>query len=150
MPQSLSKVHAHLVFGTKDRKPWLTSDVQDRLFPYLAGTLARQDSPAVKVGGHVDHIHALYRLSKTTIPSKVIGEIKAESSKWIKEQFPDRSGFAWQGGYGLFSVSASQVDEVVAYIERQARHHRKITFKEEFRKFLERYRIEYDVRYVWD
>ena len=150
MPQSLSQVYAHLVFSTKDRETCLSSEVQERLFPYLAGALNKQDSPAIKVGGHVDHVHLLYRLSKNRIPSKVIGEIKARSSKWIKDEYPALQGFSWQAGYGLFSVSASQVDEVTAYIAKQAEHHRKMTFKEEFRKFLARYGVKYDERYVWD
>ena len=95
MPQSLSQVYAHLVFSTKDREPWLTDDIQARLFPYLAGALNNQDSAAVKVGGHFDHVHLLYRISRNQIPSKVIGEIKAQSSKWAKEEFPRISGFAW-------------------------------------------------------
>ena len=108
------------------------------------------DSPAIKVGGHVDHVHILYRLSKNMAPSKVVGEVKAQSSRWLKEEFPDLGDFAWQGGYGVFSVSASQVEGVANYIADQAEHHRTATFKEEFRNFLERYGVDYDERYVWD
>ncbi len=150
MSQSLSQVYVHLIFSTKDREPWLSARVQDRLFAYFAAALNHQDSPAIKVGGHVEHVHLLYRLSKNKIPSKVIGEIKARSSKWLKDEFEGMGGFAWQTGYGLFSVSSSQVVEVTEYIANQAEHHRKVTFKDEFRKFLKRYGVEYDERYVWD
>jgi len=150
MSQSLSQVYVHLIFSTKDREPWLSAQVQERLFPYLAAALNQQDSPALKVGGHMDHVHLLYRMSKNKIPSKVVGEIKARSSKWLKEEFEEMDGFAWQAGYGMFSVSSSLVDEVEEYIARQAEHHRTVTFKEEFRKFLRKYGVDYDERYVWD
>jgi len=150
MPQSLSQVYGHLVFSTKDREPWLSGEVQSRLFTYLAGAFRMQDSPAVRVGGHVDHVHSLYRLSKNKIPSKVIGEIKARSSKWLKDEYLGLRGFSWQAGDGLFSVSTPQVEAVTNYIAGQSEHHRKITFKEEFRRFLDRYGLEYDERYVWD
>ena len=116
----------------------------------MAGALNHQDSPAVKVGGHLDHVHLLYRVSKNKIPSKVIGEIKSQSSKWLKEEFPGLRNFGWQGGYGLFSVSASRVDDVIEYIAKQADNHKKMTFQEEFRRLLQRSEIEYDERYVWD
>jgi REP element-mobilizing transposase RayT len=150
MPQSLSQVYVHLVFSTKDRDPCLTLDIQQRLFPYLAGALNKQECPAVKIGGHCDHVHLLYRLSKNKIPCKVIGEVKSRSSKWLKESHPALSHFAWQNGYGLFSIGASQVDEVTRYIANQAEHHRRTTFQEEFRRFLDRYGVDYDERYVWD
>jgi putative transposase len=150
MSQSLSQLYAHLVFSTKDREPCLGVEVQDRLFRYLAGALKIAESPAVKVGGYVDHVHILFRQSKNKIPSKVVGEIKAQSSKWMKEEFRGQESFAWQAGYGLFSVSASQVATVSNYIENQAEHHRVMTFQEEFRKLLKRSGVEYDERYVWD
>ena len=98
--------------------------------------------------GHL--VHLLYRVSKNKIPSKVVGEIKSQSSKWLKEKFPGLRSFAWQGGYALFSVSASQVVHVNEYIAKQAEHHTKMTFQEEFRRLLEGCGIEYDERYVWD
>ncbi len=150
MSQSLSQVYVHLIFSTKDREPHLSSQVQARLFPYLAGALNQQDSPALKVGGHVDHVHLLYRLSKNKIPSKVVGEIKSRSSRWLKDEFSGMGGFAWQAGYGIFSVSSSQVEQVEQYIARQAEHHRRVTFQEELRRFFDRHGVEYDERYVWD
>jgi REP element-mobilizing transposase RayT len=109
MPQSLSQLYVHLVFSTRERAGWLTPEVQDRLFPYLAGALKGLDCPTLKVGGHVDHVHLLFRLSKNKAASRVVGDLKGESSKWVKREFPDLEEFAWQAGYGLFSVSSSQV-----------------------------------------
>ena len=104
----------------------------------------------MKIGGVEDHVHILFRLSKTESLSKVIGSIKGESSKWIKGAFPDLRMFAWQAGYGAFSVSASKVDVVSAYILNQAEHHREVDFKDEFREFLIRHKVDFDERFVWD
>ncbi len=150
MGQSLSQLYVHLVFSTKNREPWLSATIQERLFPYLASALNRQDCPALKVGGHIDHLHLLFRLNRTKAASDVVGSIKGESSKWMKREFADTAGFAWQAGFGLFSVSASQLEEVSRYIVDQAEHHRKMTFQEEYRRLLDRFGVEYDERFVWD
>ena len=150
MGQSLSQLYVHLVFSTKHREPWLGAKIQERLFPYLAAALNRQSCPAIKVGGHVDHVHLLFHLNRTKAASDVVGSIKGESSKWMKREVADAGGFAWQAGYGLFSVSASQIDEVGGYIERQSEHHRKMTFQDEYRALLRRFGLEWDERYVWD
>jgi REP element-mobilizing transposase RayT len=150
MGQSLSQLYVHLVFSTKHREPWLDTKVQDRLFPYLAAALNRQDCPAIKVGGHVDHVHLLFHLHRTKAASDVVGSIKGESSKWMKREVPTSTGFAWQAGFGLFSVSASQVGDVSDYIGRQSEHHRKMTFQDEYRALLRRFDLEWDERYVWD
>jgi len=150
MGQSLAQLYVHLVFSTRHREPWLGIDIQDRLFAYLAGAMSDQGCPALKVGGHFDHVHVLFRLGRTLAASDVVGSIKGESSKWMKRAFPGMAGFAWQAGYGLFSVSASQVDEVIDYIDRQAEHHRKLGFQEEYRKLLQRFGVEYDERFVWE
>ena len=150
MPQSLSQNYVHLIFSTKERSPWINLEVQERLWPYLAKAFRGQESPAITIGGVADHVHVLFRLSKNKALANVIGSIKGESSIWVSKTFPKIRGFAWQLGYGAFSVSASHVDPVVDYINRQAEHHRKRTFKDEFREFLERYDVEYDERYLWD
>jgi len=128
----------------------LTPDVQERLFPYMSGALKHQDSPPVKVGGHTDHVHLLFRLSKNKSASKVVGEIKAQSSRWLKAEYPKLEKFSWQNGYGVFSVSVSLVDSVIEYIANQAEHHKRVSFQDEFRKFLDRHGVDYDERYLWD
>ncbi len=150
MPQSLAQNYVHLIFSTKDRYPFLSAAVCERLYPYIAKACQGENSPAIKVGGVADHLHLLFRVSKNHALATVIGSIKGESSKWLKGTFPEMSRFAWQGGYGAFSVSASQIDDVTAYIANQEEHHRTKTFKEEFRAFLTKYGAEFDERYVWD
>jgi REP-associated tyrosine transposase len=148
MPQSLARNAIHLIFSTKHREPFITPDVHDRLFAYLAGTLNKMRCPALRVGGVADHVHVLFVLSKTMTLSKVVEELKKESSKWAKTAIHPK--FYWQTGYGAFSVSASNEEKVADYIANQERHHRRMTFQQEFREFLQKHGIEYDERYVWD
>ena len=150
MPQSLSQLYVHLIFSTKHREPMLLSPVREPLHAYLATVLKNQDSPALKVGGMSDHVHALFRLSKNFSLAKIVEEVKTSSSKWIKTQGRAFANFHWQSGYGGFSVSAADVEEVVEYIAQQETHHRAVSFQDEFRKLLEAHGIGYDERYVWD
>jgi REP element-mobilizing transposase RayT len=150
MSQSLAKLYVHAIFATKGRIPCLTPGIRAELFPYLATVLNNMDCPAIEVGGAADHVHLLCMMSKSLAAGDLIKNAKTSSSKWIKTMGPEFDGFQWQAGYGVFSVSASNVPNVVQYIRHQEEHHRKISFQDEFRRFLERYRIEYDERYVWD
>ena len=150
MPQSLSQLYVHLVFSTKHREPMLLSPVREPLHAYLATVLNNQDSPALKVGGTSDHVHALFRLSKNLSLAKIVEEIKTSSSKRVKTQGRGLANFHWQSGYGAFSVSAADVEEVVKYITQRESHHRVVSFQEEFRKLLEAHGVTYDERYVWD
>jgi REP element-mobilizing transposase RayT len=148
MPQSLSKIYVHLVFSTLRREPMLSEAIRPALFAYLAGILPNHGCPPVKIGGTADHVHVMFVLARTATLSKVVEELKKGSSKWLKTQGVPT--FAWQSGYGVFSVSASQVDVVSSYIENQQEHHRKTTFQDEFRQFCRKYAVELDERYVWD
>lgn len=152
MPQSLSRVLIHLVFSTKNREPVLTGAIPTELHPYMAGTLDKLDCPSLRVGGMADHVHLLFGLSRTRTIASVVEAVKTSSSKWIKTKGVggEFAGFHWQSGYGAFSVSQSDADAVVAYIRNQEKHHRKMTFQEEYRKLLERYQVSYDEQYVWD
>ncbi len=138
----------HLIFSTKNREPFINSDVRERLFAYLAGTLNELNCPAIKVGGVADHVHILFVLVKTLSLSKAVEEVKKGSSKWMKEQGELR--FYWQNGYGAFSVSASSESRVAGYIANQEEHHRTMSFQDELREFLRAHSIEWDERYVWD
>lgn len=149
MPQSLAQIYVHLVFSTKHREKTIPADLQTRLHAYLAGAMNDIGCPAVKIGGMPDHVHVLFRLSRTVTLSDAVKTAKVESSKWMKDEGGVRD-FAWQAGYGAFSVSASDVDEVTDYIAHQAHHHRVRTFQDEFRRLLERYHVEYNEAYVWD
>jgi REP element-mobilizing transposase RayT len=150
MPQSLSQLYVHLIFSTKHREPMLLSPARQDLHAYLAAILNNQDSPALKVGGMSDHVHALFRLSNNIALAKIVEEVKTSSSKWVKTQGRDLANFYWQSGYGAFSVSAAGVEEVVEYIAQQESHHRVVSFQEEFRKLLHAHGIAYDEQYVWD
>ena len=150
MSQSLAKNLVHLIYSTKNREPCFDREVQVRLFAYQAGILNEWESPAVVIGGVSDHVHALFVLSKNHALAKVIEEVKKGSSKWLKTQGSEFRDFHWQAGYGAFSVSQTNVDEVRRYIEQQEEHHRVRSFQEEFLAFLKRHGMEYDERYLWD
>ena len=150
MPQSLSMNLVHLIYSTKNRDASLTPAIRSKLYAYQAGILQECSSPAIVIGGAFDHVHALFVLSKNSALCKVVEELKKGSSKWIKTQGEAFASFCWQNGYGAFSVSESQVENVRRYIEQQEEHHRTMTFQEEFRMFLSRHRLDFDERYVWD
>ncbi|MEK7867063.1 MAG: IS200/IS605 family transposase [Planctomycetota bacterium] len=149
MSQSLSQVLLHVVFSTKERRPFLHREIEDELYAYLGGTLRNLGSPALVIGGADDHVHILCRLSRTMAVSDLLEEVKKNSSKWIKTKGPGYRDFAWQGGYGVFSVSLSNVEAVKAYISGQREHHHRHTFQEEFLHILHRAGVAYDDRYIW-
>lgn len=150
MPQSLSRVLIHLVFSTKNRVPCLTESVQTSLHPYLVGVLNQMDCPSIRVGGVADHVHLLFGLSRTRSISEVVETTKTSSSKWNKTQGRMFHSFHWQSGYGAFSVSQSNLVRVAEYVCNQAKHHRKYSFQDEFRKMLALYQVDFDERYIWD
>ncbi|WP_121353932.1 IS200/IS605 family transposase [Flavisolibacter nicotianae] len=150
MPQSLVKNYIHLVFSTRSRVYTIDEAIQPELFRYIAGICANNECNPVQIGGHTNHVHALFLLSKKMALVKVVEEIKAHSSKWIKTKGDAYQNVYWQNGYGAFSVNPFEVDIVVAYIKNQKEHHRKKTFEEEYKAFLDKYCMAYDERYVWD
>jgi len=150
MSQSLACIYVHLIFSTRNREPLLPAAMQPRLHAYLATVLKNLESPAVKIGGTRDHVHILHRLSRNHAVAETVEKIKTSSSKWLKTQRRAMASFHWQNGYGAFSVSPANVQAAAEYIAGQEEHHRKVTFQEEFRKFLKSYGVEYDERYIWD
>ena len=150
MPQSLARLHVHLVFSTKNREPIITDAVRDSLHAYMATVLHNLGCAPVLINSVEDHTHLLFDLARTVSLSQAVEDVKKASSKWIKTQGRELAGFAWQSGYGAFAVSESNVDAVREYIANQREHHRKKSFQEEYRQFLERHRIAFDERYVWD
>jgi putative transposase len=151
MPQSLAKILVHTVFSTKDRRPFLRDRaLREELHRYLGGILTNLDCQPIIVGGVEDHIHTLSALSRTCEAAEMVKEVKRGSSLWIKTKSPDLQDFAWQNGYGIFSIGFSQVRPVRNYIAEQEKHHRKVSFQNEFRQLLKRYEIDFDERYVWD
>jgi putative transposase len=150
MPQSLSNILIHLIWSTKDRQPWLQPGIREKTHAFLAGAVRKCNCEAYRVGGVADHVHLAIRLSRTLSVSHVVKEIKTSSSKWAKIQEVSLLDFAWQQGYGAFSLGMSQKEALLHYIDTQEEHHRTCTFQDEYRAFLTKYGIEYDERYVWD
>lgn len=150
MGQSLVKQYTHIVFSTKYRKPMILPAVEDELYAYLGGICKNLECYPIQIGGYTDHIHILCNLSKKIALMKLLEELKAHSSKWMKTLDSSLNNFYWQNGYGASSVNPYQVDKVIAYIQNQKVHHAKKTFQMEYRAFLKKYEVEYDERYVWD
>jgi len=150
MGHTYSNILIHVIFSTKHRKPSIREDLRPRLHEYLAGIARNEFGRTLKIGGTDNHIHSLLSLNTDVAIADAMCRWKSLSSGWIHQTFPDAADFAWQSGYGAFSVSQSNAAKVIAYIEDQLEHHRTRTFEEEFIEFLERHKIEYDPRYVWD
>jgi putative transposase len=148
MPQTLSFNLVHIIFSTKNRVPLINDDILPALHTYLAGTARKLDCECFRAGGVADHVHLAMRLAATRTAAKVVSEIKTGSSAWMKQQGVQT--FAWQRGYGLFSVSPADLGALVQYIDGQEAHHRKRDFQDEMRAFFEKYHIAFDERYVWD
>jgi len=150
MAQSLSNVLLHIVFSTKHRRPWINVEIDEELAKYIAGICRNLGCASHKIGGSDDHLHICCSLSRTLSISKLVEEIKTGSSKWIKTQGDQYADFAWQNGYGAFSIGQSQLDDLRRYIANQREHHRRLSYQDEFRALLAKYEIEFDERYVWD
>ena len=150
MAQSLSNVLLHLIFSTKNRQPFIDSNIENELHAYMSSICIANGCHVHKIGGVEDHVHLFVNLSRTVSISNLLEEIKRNSSKWIKTKGQNYQNFLWQKGFGAFSVSMSQLDVVTEYIANQKEHHKKKTFQEEFRQFLKLNNIIFDERYVWD
>ncbi len=148
MPQSLSKVIIHIVFSTKNRMPFLNGNIRLKAHAYIATIIRDMNSNAYRVGGTENHVHIACSLARTISQSDFLKKIKSSSSKWIKAQ--GIHGFYWQKGFGIFSVSSSHLPVLLEYIDNQKEHHKNISFKDEFRKLLKKYNIEYDEKYIWE
>lgn len=150
MGQSLVKNYVHIVFSTKHRKPWIQPPFEERLHGYIAGICIKLQCKTIIVGGYTDHIHILCRLSQKIALMTLVQKVKANSSKWMKDQDEYLKDFYWQNGYGAFSVNPSETEGLIKYIRNQHQHHKQKTFKEEYIDFLTTYQLEYDERYLWD
>ena len=131
-------------------RPWLDALIRSRVHAYLATICRDLGSEVLRVGGVADHVHIVTALPRTDSQSQFIEEIKKPSSKWIKALDARHRGFFWQRRYGIFSVSPSQLETVLDYVQKQEEHHRTRTFQEEYRELLRRHGIEFDEQYVWD
>jgi REP element-mobilizing transposase RayT len=150
MAHTLTKILIHCVFSTKQRKAFLSDPISDRLNRYMAGIATHHQMHLLRSGGTADHRHLLLQFRPAMNVSEGVQVIKANSSGWLKDTFPELGTFAWQAGYAAFSVGLSSVESVVGYIDSQAEHHRTATFEEELVAMLQRAGIEYDPRHLWD
>ena len=148
MPSTHLSLHFHVVFSTKNREPRISTEWRDRLHAYLGGVARTSGAIPEAIGGVADHVHLLLGLPATARLADVVRDIKAVSSKWMHEEACDRA-FAWQEGYGAFTVSPSHREIVRNYIARQEEHHRKRTFQEEYLELLQRCGVDSDERYLW-
>jgi putative transposase len=149
MPSSYTCLRYHLVWSTKHRKPQISEEFRDRLFEYIGGILRGHGGKLLAAGGMPDHVHLLADISKQQAIADAVRDIKSNSSGWIHDTFPRHARFAWQTGYGAFTVSFSKTDTVKRYILNQAKHHSRITFQEEFIELLNRHEIDFNERYLW-
>ncbi|TWT44553.1 Transposase IS200 like protein [Phycisphaerae bacterium RAS1] len=150
MPGTYSQILLHVVFSTKHRQPSITSEVAERLYPYIGGIVRAERGVLYDIGGVEDHVHMYLRWRPDGSFSDLMRTVKARSSKWVHDTFPALGAFAWQEGYSVFSVSKSQEEAVKKYIAGQAEHHRKEDFKSELLKLLRAHGVEFDERYVFD
>ena len=149
MPQSFASIHLHIIFSTKDRAPMIDPDLAPRLFDYIGGIVRERGCKLIEAGGMPDHVHLLVSVNREVTVSGLVRDIKANSSAWVHEIFPGRL-FAWQSGYGSFSVSQSLLPSAQAYIQNQTKHHATMSFQDQFLQLLRKHQIEFDERYVWD
>ncbi|MET3036979.1 IS200/IS605 family transposase [Chryseobacterium sp. NRRL B-14859] len=150
MPQSLVKNYIHIVFSTKYRDDFIDEKIEKELYSYIAAICKDFESRALQIGGTDNHVHILCFLSQKTALMKLIQEIKAHSSKWIKMKGRKYENFFWQNGYGAFSVGEKDIHTVTNYIRNQRQHHHTQNFKNEFIEILEKHHMEYDEKYLWD
>jgi REP element-mobilizing transposase RayT len=150
MSATYTSLLTHVTFSTKRRDPHISPELEARLLPYLGGIARQLGGKVIVSNSVVDHVHLLVELPPTIAVSEAIGKIKGSSSKWIHESFPDLHSFAWQRGFGAFSVSRSRVPNVARYIEGQKEHHRRVRFEDELIALLRKHGIDFDDRYLWD
>jgi putative transposase len=150
MANTYTSLTYHVVFSTTRREKLLTATVRARLWPYFGGIARDNGMSPIEIGGEIDHAHLLLSIPPTLAVAKAVQLIKGGSSHWIKSTWPELLTFAWQDGYGAFTVSGSQIETLRKYIHGQTEHHRKRTFAEEYRAFLERHSVQFDERDLLD
>ena len=149
MGQSLPQNYLHIVFQTKNTAPLIIPEIENSVYEYLGGICSKLDSPSITIGGYLDHVHILCRLSKNISLSEFIQKVKSSSSKLIKTKSSKAKNFYWQDGYGAFSISQSHIKSLTAYIKNQHIHHQKISFKDEYIELLKEYELGFNENYLW-
>lgn len=150
MANTYSQVYLHFVFSTKNRGELISSDIEERVWSYIAGVAKHHGMTPVQIGGIETHVHALVGMPTTMSLSQGAKALKGDSSYGIRREFPGMANFGWQDGYGVFSVSKSVLPSVVKYIKNQREHHSNQSFEEEYVALLNKHGIDYDEQYLFD
>ncbi len=149
MAKSYTNLLYHIVFSTRERRPLITPERRPRLYEYLGGAVRSEGGISLAIGGIEDHLHLLAKLRPDKALSDLLRTLKANSSGWMHDVFPDARDFRWQNGYGAFTVSTSQVPAISNYIANQEKHHKRLTFRDEFIFMLRKNQVEFDEKYLW-
>jgi len=136
----------HIVLATRERRPWLTADKERRIYSYMGGVARNLGGVLLAAGGTDDHSHILPSIPPSSCIAEFVGKLKGNTSKWLRQAFPETAGFGWQAGYGAFSVSREHEERARAYIARQREHHRKVSLSDELWQTIRAHEIEPDVR----
>ena len=150
MANTFSKIYIHFVFAVKGRQNQIQKSWKDELYKYICGIVRNKKQKVYAVNGMHDHIHLLVSTEADCNPSNLMRDVKSNSTKWINSKKFLLGKFYWQEGFAAFSYSESQLDTIIAYINNQEKHHKKMTFKQEYLGFLKKFKIEYDERYVFE
>ena len=149
MPGTYSQILLHAVYSTKNREPWIKAHIAERLYPFIGGIVRDMKGTLLAVGGIEDHVHLYFRWRTDEDIATLMREVKTGSSVWIHKTFSELAEFAWQEGYGVFSVSKSQEPRVVSYINNQKEHHRQRDFRMELIETYLRHGIEFEEKYLF-
>lgn len=150
MANTYSQIYIQVVFAVAGRLNLIEKSWKDELYKYITGIIKNNDQKLIVIGGVENHIHILIGLKPNIALSDLVRDIKANSSRFINEKRFVKGKFSWQEGFGAFSYSQSQLDDVIRYIENQEEHHKKYSFKDEYLKFLKKYEVDYNEKYLFD
>ncbi|MHB9134373.1 MAG: IS200/IS605 family transposase [Armatimonadota bacterium] len=150
MSHTYSNLLIHLIFATKNRRPLINDSFKNRLYGYMTGIINNEFGTLIRINGMPDHTHVVMAQKPTVAIADLVRVLKSRSSGWVHDTFPYEQYFAWQPGYGAFSVDESRLEELIKYVENQEAHHHTVTFQEEYLRFLQEYHVEYDERYLWE
>ena len=149
MANTYSSLFYHIVFSTKHRQPFISLEIENRVWAYIGGVARKHKMTALQIGGIENHVHALIMAPPLLAPSQIAQFLKGDSSNWIHAEFANLRDFTWQDGYGAFTISKSKLPEVVRYIQNQREHHKKRSFENEYLDLLQLHEVEYDEQYLW-
>jgi len=150
MANTYTQLYIHFVFVVQDRASLINKLWKDELYKYITAIVQNKKHKLISINGMPDHIHLFVGLNPQSSISNLMKDVKASSSKWINEKGFVKGKFRWQLGYGAFSYSQSHISNVINYIENQEHHHKKLTFNEEYKLFLEKYNVDFDIKYLFN